>query len=154
MLKNPPCQVILSGDPSGPHDHDQELSGWGNLQLLVRNQAGVSSENVWFNVTPDRVCIGHAMPGRITPTRAESRARRYAKPPPGERRAVLSGLMGTEAGKAAHRAMPEVGGDGLMDGRAIHRRRHLREEHEPLSKWLDPPGSTPKPSEQISKGFD
>ena len=53
LLKSLPCQVILSGYPSGLYD--QELAGWRSLELQVMNQAGVRTEKVWFNFSPDRV---------------------------------------------------------------------------------------------------
>ena len=102
LLKSLPCQVILSGYPSGLYD--QELAGWRSLELQVMNQAGVRTEKVWFNFSPDRVhWAGHA--GRnhthrqTIKRRAQSWARRYAAMPPAERLAVLAGLMAVEAGE-------------------------------------------------------
>ena len=102
LLKRLPCQVILSGYPSGLYD--EELSGWRSLEFQVMNQAGVRTEKLWFNFTPDRVHwarhAGHNHTHRQTiKRRAESWARRYAAMPPAERLAVLAGLMAVEAGE-------------------------------------------------------
>jgi hypothetical protein len=102
LLKSLPCQVILSGYPSGLYD--QELAGWRSLELQVMNQAGVRTEKVWFNFSPDRVHWArytgkdHTDRQRIK-RKAESWAERYRALPPGERLAVLSGLMAVEAGE-------------------------------------------------------
>ena len=102
LLKKLPCQVILSGYPSALYE--EQLAGWRSLELQVMNQAGVRTEKVWFNFTPDRVHwarhAGHNHTQRQTiKRRAESWARRYAAMPPAERLAVLSGLMAVEAGE-------------------------------------------------------
>jgi hypothetical protein len=34
---------------------DELLEGWRSAQLQVMNQAGVRTEKLWFNFTPDRV---------------------------------------------------------------------------------------------------
>jgi DNA adenine methylase len=102
LLKSLPCQVILSGYPSGLYD--QELPGWGSLELQVMNQAGVRTEKVWFNFSPDRVHWArytgkdHTDRQRIK-RKAESWGERYRALPPGERLAVLSALMAVEAGE-------------------------------------------------------
>ena len=102
LLKTLPCQVILSGYPSTLYD--ECLAGWQSLELQVMNQAGVRTEKVWFNFTPDRVHWtryagkDHTDRQRIK-RKAESWAERYRALPPGERLAVLSGLMGVEAGE-------------------------------------------------------
>ena len=102
LLRKLPCAVILSGYPSGLYD--QELPGWRSLELQVMNQAGVRTEKLWFNFAPDRVhwarYAGRDHTHRQTiKRRAESWARRYARMPPGERLAVLAGLMAVEAGE-------------------------------------------------------
>ncbi|MGB6450753.1 MAG: DNA adenine methylase [Steroidobacteraceae bacterium] len=102
VLRKLPCAVILSGYPSGLYD--EELSGWRSLSLQVMNQAGVRTEKLWFNFTPDRVhwarYAGRNHTHRQTiKRRAESWARRYAGMPPAERLAVLAGLMAVEAGE-------------------------------------------------------
>ena len=102
LLKSLPCQAILSGYPSGLYD--QELPGWGSLELQVMNQAGVRTEKVWFNFSPDRVHWArytgkdHTDRQRIK-RKAESWGERYRALPPGERLAVLSALMAVEAGE-------------------------------------------------------
>jgi len=102
VLRELPCAVILSGYPSGLYD--QELAGWRSLELQVMNQAGVRTEKLWFNFAPDRVhwarYAGRDHAHRhLIKRRAESWARRYARMPPGERLAVLAGLMAAEAGE-------------------------------------------------------
>ena len=102
LLKRLPCAVMLSGYPSGLYD--EELCGWRSLELQVMNQAGVRTEKLWFNFTPDRVHWAryagkdHTDRQRIK-RRAESWAERYRRLPPGERLAVLAGLMAVEAGE-------------------------------------------------------
>ena len=102
LLKKLPCPVILSGYPSALYD--EALVGWRSLELQVMNQAGVRTEKLWFNFTPDRVhwarYAGRDHTHRQTiKRRAETWARRYAAMPPGERLAVLAGLMAVEAGQ-------------------------------------------------------
>jgi hypothetical protein len=102
LLKGLPCAVILSGYPSTLYD--EQLTGWRSLELQVMNQAGVRTEKLWFNFTPDRVhwarYAGRDHTHRQTiKRRAETWARRYAAMPPAERLAVLAGLMAVEAGE-------------------------------------------------------
>ncbi len=52
LLKTLPCAVMLSGYPSGLYD--ELLPEWRTLELQVMNQAGVRTEKIWFNFTPDR----------------------------------------------------------------------------------------------------
>jgi DNA adenine methylase len=102
LLKSLPCQVILSGYPS--HLYDQELPGWRSLELQVMNQAGVRTEKVWFNFSPDRVHWARYVGKNFTDRqrikrKAESWAKRYGALPPGERLAVLAAVMAVEAGE-------------------------------------------------------
>jgi hypothetical protein len=68
------------------------------------NQGGVRTEKVWFNFSPDRVHWSryagkdHTDRQRIK-RKAQSWAQRYRALPPGERMAVLSGLLSVEAGE-------------------------------------------------------
>jgi site-specific DNA-adenine methylase len=100
LLTRLPCQVILSGYPSALYD--EWLAPWQSLELQVMNQAGVRTEKVWFNFTPDRVHWArytgknHTDRQRIK-RKADSWGRRYRALPPGERLAVLSALMAVEA---------------------------------------------------------
>ncbi len=100
LLKQLPCQVILSGYPCALYD--ESLAGWQSLELQVMNQAGVRTEKVWFNFTPDRVHWAryagknHTDRQRIK-RKADNWGRRYRALPPGERLAVLSALMSIEA---------------------------------------------------------
>ena len=103
LLKRLPCQVILSGYPSALYD--EWLRDWQTLELQVMNQAGVRTEKLWLNFTPERLFwAGYA--GRNFTDRqrikrkAESWARRYQAMPRGERLAVLAGLMAVEAEEA------------------------------------------------------
>ena len=98
-----PCPVILSGYPSALYD--EWLGDWQTLELQVMNQAGVRTEKLWFNFTPERLFwAGYA--GRNFTDRqrikrkAENWARRYRDLPPAERLAVLAGLMAVEAEEA------------------------------------------------------
>ena len=100
LLKRLPCQVILSGYPSALYD--EWLGDWQTLELQVMNQAGVRTEKLWLNFTPERLFwAGYA--GRNFTDRqrikrkAESWARRYQAMPRAERLAVLAGLMAVEA---------------------------------------------------------
>jgi len=100
LLKAVPCPVILSGYLSALYD--EQLADWRTLELQVMNQAGVRTEKVWFNFTPDRLhwarCAGKDFTDRQRIKRkAENWARRYRDMPRGERLAVLAGLMAVEA---------------------------------------------------------
>jgi len=99
-LKALPCHVILSGYPS--HLYDERLADWHTLELQVMNQAGVRTEKLWFNFTPDRVHWASFAGKNFTDRqrikrKAESWAKRYRAMPRAERLAVLAGLMGVEA---------------------------------------------------------
>ena len=102
LLKGLPCQVILSGYPSVLYE--ESLADWGSLELQVMNQGGVRTEQVWFNFNPERVHWAryagknHTERQRIK-RKAQSWAQRYRDLPPGERLAVLSGLLAVEAGE-------------------------------------------------------
>jgi DNA adenine methylase len=100
LLKRLPCRVILSGYPSALYD--EWLGDWQTLELQVMNQAGVRTEKLWLNFTPERLFwAGYA--GRNFTDRqrikrkADSWARRYQGMPAAERLAVLAGLMAVEA---------------------------------------------------------
>ncbi len=99
-LKALPCHVILSGYPSLLYD--ERLADWHTLELQVMNQAGVRTEKLWFNFTPDRVHWASFAGKNFTDRqrikrKAETWARRYQGMPPAERLAVLAGLMAVEA---------------------------------------------------------
>ncbi|MGW8286508.1 MAG: AarF/UbiB family protein, partial [Candidatus Deferrimicrobiaceae bacterium] len=100
LLNRLPCHVILSGYPSALYD--AQLADWRALEIQVMNQAGVRTEKLWLNFAPDRVFwpgfAGKNFTDRQRIKRkAESWARRYQAMPPGERLAVLAGLMAIEA---------------------------------------------------------
>ena len=103
LLKALPCPVILSGYPSALYD--QWLGDWQRLELQVMNQAGVRSEKLWFNFTPERLFWAGFAGKNFTDRqrikrKADNWARRYRDMPPAERLAVLAGLMTVEAQEA------------------------------------------------------
>ena len=102
LLKSLPCSVILSGYPSALYD--DLLGQWRTLELQVMNQAGVRTEKLWFNFTPDRVhwpaYAGRNFTHRQSIKRkAHSWGRRYQAMPPAARLAVLSSIRAVEAGE-------------------------------------------------------
>ena len=102
LLKSLPCSVILSGYPSALYD--DLLGEWRTLELQVMNQAGVRTEKLWFNFTPDRVhwpaYAGRNFTHRQSIKRkAANWGRRYQAMPPAERLAVLSSIMAVEGGE-------------------------------------------------------
>lgn len=104
LLKDLPCHVMVSGYPSALYD--ERLAQWGSVELQVMNQAGVRTEKLWFNFTPDRVhwasYAGRDFTHRQTVKRkAASWARRYQAMPRAERLAVLAALMAVEAEETA-----------------------------------------------------
>lgn len=103
LLKRLPCQVILSGYPSALYD--ERLGDWHTLELQVMNQAGVRTEKLWFNFTPERLFWARFAGRNFTDRqrikrKAESWAKRYQAMPPGERLAVLAAMMAVEAENA------------------------------------------------------
>jgi len=100
LLKALPCQVILSGYPSALYD--AQLGDWHTLELQVMNQAGVRTEKLWLNFTPERLFWARYAGKNFTDRqrikrKAQSWARRYQAMPRAERLAVLAGLMAVEA---------------------------------------------------------
>ena len=100
LLGRLPCPVILSGYPSVLYD--EWLVDWQALELQVMNQAGVRTEKLWFNFTPQRLFwAGYAGKNFTDRQRikrkAENWAKRYRDLPAAERLAVLAGLMAVEA---------------------------------------------------------
>ncbi len=100
LLKTLPCAVILSGYPSVLYD--ELLPEWRTLELQVMNQAGVRTEKLWFNFTPDRVhwpsYAGKNFTDRQRIKRkAANWGKRYHALPYAERLAVLSSIMAVEA---------------------------------------------------------
>ena len=103
LLKALPCQVILSGYPSALYD--EALDDWHHLEIQVMNQAGVRTEKLWFNFTPERLFwAGYAGKNFTDRQRikrkAQSWAQRYQAMPRGERLAVFSAMMAVEAENA------------------------------------------------------
>lgn len=101
-LKSLPCSVILSGYPAALYD--DLLGAWRTIELQVMNHAGVRTEKLWFNFTPDRVhwpsYAGRNFTHRQSIKRkAQSWGRRYQAMPAAERLAVLSSMMAVEAGE-------------------------------------------------------
>jgi DNA adenine methylase len=104
LLKGMPCRVMVSGYPSALYD--ELLGQWGSVELQVMNQAGVRTEKLWFNFTPDRVhwasFAGRNFTHRQTVRRkAASWAKRYQAMPRAERLAVLAAMMAVEAEETA-----------------------------------------------------
>ena len=97
LLKSLPCHVILSGDPSALYD--ELLGDWRHLELPVMSQAGVRTEKLWFNFTPERLFwagfAGKSFTDRQRIKRkARSWATRYQGMPRAER---LAAMMAVEA---------------------------------------------------------
>ena len=103
LLKRLPCQVMLSGYPSALYD--DLLGEWRTLELQVMNQAGVRTEKLWFNFTPNRVHWARYAGKNFTDRqrikrKAENWGKRYQALPYAERLAVLSTMMAVEATEA------------------------------------------------------
>jgi hypothetical protein len=99
LLKRLPCHVILSGYPSALYD--EQLGDWHTLELQVMNQAGVRTEKLWLNFTPERLFWARFAGKNFTDRqrikrKATSWAKRYRAMPPGERLAVLAAMMAVE----------------------------------------------------------
>ena len=100
LLKAVPGAVILSGYPSALYD--EQLADWRTLEVQVMNRAGVRTEKLWLNFTPDRLHWARYAGKNFTDRqrikrKAESWASRYQAMPRAERLAVLAGLMAVEA---------------------------------------------------------
>ena len=81
---------------------------WRTLELQVMNQAGVRTEKLWFNFTPDRVHWARFAGKNFTDRqrikrKAESWGKRYEAMPPAEHLAVLAAMMAVEALEPAKR---------------------------------------------------
>jgi hypothetical protein len=103
LLKNLPCNVILSGYPSALYD--EMLGDWHHLELQVMNQAGVRTEKLWFNFTPERLFWAGFAGKNFTDRqrikrKAQSWAKRYQAMPQLERLAVLAAMMAVEVENA------------------------------------------------------
>ena len=102
ILRSWPGPVMLSGYPS--RLYDECLGDWHSLSMQVMNHAGVVTEKVWYNFEPGRL-HWHRLAGRNSTDRqrikrrAETWSRRYREMGSAERLAVLSGIMGVEAGE-------------------------------------------------------
>ena len=100
LLRGLPCSVMISGYPSALYD--SILEDWHNVSVQAMSQAGVVTENIWLNFTPERP-HWHARAGRNITDRqrikrkAASWARRFRAMPPGERLAELAAVMAVEA---------------------------------------------------------
>jgi site-specific DNA-adenine methylase len=100
LLKQLPCQVMISGYPSALYD--ELLDGWRNLELQVMNQDGVRTEKIWFNFTVDRLHWASYAGKNFTHRQSVKRkaanwGRRYKALPRAERLAVLAAMMAVEA---------------------------------------------------------
>ena len=99
-LKSLPCQVMVSGYPSALYD--ERLGDWRSVQWQVMNHAGVRTEKLWFNFTPDRLHWARYAGKNFTDRqrikrKAESWGRRYGALPYSERLAVLAAMMAVDA---------------------------------------------------------
>lgn len=99
LLKNVPCQVMISGYPSALYN--QQLRGWNSVELQVRNQCGVRTEKLWMNFTVNRVhwasFAGKNFSDRQRIKRkAASWGKRYENLSRCERVAVLAAMMAVE----------------------------------------------------------
>jgi len=99
LLKRLPCHVIVSGYPS--RLYDELLADWRRVELQVMNQAGVRTEKLWLNFTPDRVHWASFAGKNFTDRqrikrKAASWAKRYQALPRAERLAVLAAMMAVE----------------------------------------------------------
>ncbi len=102
LLKQLPCNVILSGYPSALYE--ELLGGWSSLELQVMNQGGIRTERLWFNFTIDRVHWASYAGKNFTDRqrikrKAANWGKRYQAMPPCERLAVLAAMMAVEAGE-------------------------------------------------------
>ena len=107
LLKKLPCNVILSGYPSTLYD--EMLREWDRLELQVMNQAGVRTEKLWFNFSPDRVFWASYAGRNFTHRQSIKRkaanwGKRYQAMPRAERLAVMAAIMAVEAEETAHPA--------------------------------------------------
>ena len=104
LLQGLPCQVMLSGYPSALYD--ELLDGWRSVELQVMNQAGVRTEQLWFNFTVDRVHWASLAGRNFThrqciKRKAANWGRRYQGLPRAERLAVLAAMLAVEAEETA-----------------------------------------------------
>ena len=100
LLKDLPCQMMVSGHPSALHD--EMLAGWRRLSMHVTTQGLPRIEVVWFNSAPDRVhwptCAGRSFGDRQRiELKAANWGRRYRVLPTGERLAMMATVMTVEA---------------------------------------------------------
>ena len=104
LLKQLPCQVMLSGYPSTLYE--ERLEGWQSLELQVMNQGGVRTEKLWFNFTVDRVHWARYAGRNFTHRQCVKRkvanwGRRYRALPRAERVAVLAAMLAVEADESS-----------------------------------------------------
>ena len=99
LLRRLPCQVMVCG--CSCELYDDTLSDWNTLALQVMNQAGVVTERVWFNFTPDRVHWPRHAGKNFTDRqrirrKAQGWGRRHGQMPHAERVAVPARIMAAE----------------------------------------------------------
>ena len=85
------------------------LREWERLELQVMNQAGVRTEKLWFNFSPDRVFWASNAGRNFTHRQSIKRkaanwGKRYQAMPRAERLAVMAAIMAVEAEETAHPA--------------------------------------------------
>ena len=100
LLRQEPCQVMVSGYPSALYE---ELAGdWRSLSVQVIDQAGVVSEKVWSTLRLTG-CTGSLRWTKLHRPRIKRIAstctwsRHYRQMPYAERLAVVSAIMAVEA---------------------------------------------------------
>ena len=103
ILKQLPCQIIVSGYPSKLYD--DILCDWSNREIQVMNHSGVRTEKLWFNFTPDKVHWASFAGKNFTDRqrikrKAENWGKRYRAMPPNERLAVLAAVLAVEDNEA------------------------------------------------------
>ncbi len=100
ILKQLPCQVMISGYPNALYD--EMLENWRTMSVQVMNQAGVVTEKVWFNFTPGnphwaRYAGKNAVERQRIKRKAQSWGQRYRAMAPGERLAVMAQIMAVQS---------------------------------------------------------
>jgi DNA adenine methylase len=99
-LRSIPANVILSGYPS-PF-YDAALPGWSTREFQVMTRGGVRTEKLWFNFAPSAVhwttYAGRNFTDRQRIKRkVASWSGKFQRLSPGERLAVLAGLLAIDA---------------------------------------------------------
>ncbi len=110
LLKELPCQVMLSGYRSALYDHS--LSEWNSVELQVLIHGSVRTEKLWFNFQADRVHWASYAGRNFTDRqrikrKAASWGRRYQALPQAERVAVMAAMLAVESDPDDQRKSPD-----------------------------------------------